>query len=88
MAKKKNTKKPLLWNVINILILFAISVFILNGAEGSALYAAVAALFFFSGIFLKRAYIFAGILILVAVTAFVVQGDIFESINFFINSKG
>ena len=88
MAKKKITAKPLYWNIIKLLILLAVSIFILNGAEGAALYSAVALLFFFSGIFLKRAYIFAGILILVAATAFIVQGDIFESIDFFINSRG
>jgi len=86
--KTKSTDKPVYWNIINLLILSAVSVFILNGAQNTALYAAVALLFFFSGIFLKRAYIFTGILILVAVTAFIVQGDIFESVNFFINSKG
>ena len=66
----------------------AVSVFVLQGAKGAALYASLALLFFFSGIFLKKAYIFTGIMILVAVTAFIVQGDIFEKIYFFINSKG
>lgn len=88
MKKAKSTDKPVYWNIINLLILSAVSVFILNGAQNAALYAAAALLFFFSGIFLKRAYIFTGILILVAVTAFIVQGDIFESIMFFINSTG
>lgn len=88
MAQTKNTRKPICWNIINLLILLSVSIFVLQGAKGAALYASLALLFFFSGIFLKKAYIFTGILILIAVTAFIVQGDIFESIDFFINSKG
>lgn len=87
MISKKSGK--IIWlSIVNLLILFSVSIFVLNGAQGAALYSAVAALFFFSGVFLKRAYVFTGILVLVVVTAFIVQVDIFETINFFINSKG
>ena len=87
MIAEKNGK-IVWWKVINLLVLFALSIFVLNGAQGAVLYSAVAALFFFSGIFLKKACFFTGILILIAAASMIAQGDIFENISFFINNNG
>ena len=80
-----------------MLILFALSVFVLNGAQGIALYSATALIFIFSGILLKRPYIFLGILIFVLILLFTMKDFVGYdengnksnglSFDFFINSN-
>ena len=88
MQQKKNSTEPACWKTVNWLILLLISIFLQSGVQGIELYAAVSLLFIFAGIFLKRTYIFWGILIFVFVLVFIVK-DSFDSdyFNFFINNN-
>lgn len=98
MQQKKNSKEPAHWKTINWLILLLISVFLLSGVQGIELYSAVSLLFIFAGIFLRRTYIFLGILIFVFVLVFTVKDSFGSSetdggnsdfyLNFFINGQG
>ncbi len=95
--KKRKNIKPVWWNILDILILSALSAFVLNGAQGAELYSALALIFLFSGILLKRTCIFLGILIFVLVLVFTVKDSLGINendsenngfnFNFFINSN-
>ncbi len=98
MTQEKSKKRRVIcWNIISLLILLAVSAFVLNGAQGVQLYSALALIFILSGIFLKRTYIFAGILIFVIVLVFTVKDSFGTNesgsennsfnFNFFINGN-
>ena len=73
------------------------SFLLINAEAGPLFYGLAAALFLCLGIFIKRAYVFLGILILVLVLVFIVKDGFFAdsagenggsfNFNFFINSN-
>ena len=88
MTQKKNRKRKICWNTLNLLTITAISVFLLNKGTDSAavLYALASSLFLFSGIFLKKTYTFLGIMIFILAFVFILKDSAFN-LDFFINSN-
>ncbi|MBO4699724.1 hypothetical protein J5690_08980 [bacterium] len=96
--ENKGGRKIIWWNTIKLLIILVLSFVLLNSGfrDSRFFYATVSALFLFSGIFLKRAYIFLGILILTLAFIFIAKDVIIPNtsedgnstfdFNFFINS--
>ena len=98
MIGKKSEERQLVWWNLIILLLMTVLSFVLINAEGGPLfYGLAAALFLCLGIFIKRTYVFLGILILVLVIVFIVKDGFFGTsadenggsfnFNFFINSN-
>lgn len=98
MIVKKSEKRQIVWwNLLTMIAMTGLS-FALVNAEGSFLfYGIIAALFVCVGIFIKRAYVFIGIMILMLVFVFIVKDGFFGTFsddagggfnfNFFINSN-
>lgn len=97
MRKKNEERQIVWWNLLTMLAMVGLSFALIN-AEGKALfYALIAALFLCVGIFIKRAYIFLGIMIFVLVLVFITKDGLFSSqddenssvfdFHFFINSS-
>ena len=98
MIGKKSEERPIVWwNLITLLLMIVLSFLLINAEVGSLFYGLVAALFICLGVFIKRAYIVIGILILVLVLVFIVKDGFFAdsadengssfNFNFFINSN-
>ena len=98
MIGKKSEERPVVWwNLITLLLMMFLSFLLINAETGPLFYGFVAALFICLGVFIKRAYIFIGIMILVLVLVFIVKDGFFAdsadenggsfNFNFFINSN-
>ena len=98
MIGKKSEERPVVWwNLITLLLMMFLSFLLINAETGPLFYGFVAALFICLGVFIKRAYIFIGIMSLVLVLVFIVKDGFFAdsadenggsfNFNFFINSN-
>lgn len=100
MTREKNGHRRILWwNFINLSVILTLSIVLLNADFNAqaVFYVTVSVLFLFSGIFIKRAYVFIGILIFALVFIFIAKDLIISSaseeensgfnFNFFINSN-
>ena len=97
MIGKKNEKRQIVWwNLLSMLAMTWLSFMLVNAEGGFLFYGMIAALFICVGIFIKRAYVFFGIMILMLVFVFIVKDGFFGSFsgenggfdfNFFINSN-
>ncbi len=98
MIGKKSEKRQIIWwNLITLLLMTLLSFALINAEPGPLFYWITAALFLCLGMFIKRAYIFLGIMILVLVFVFIVKDGFFGisddengssfNFNFFINSN-
>lgn len=97
IGKKSEERRIVWWNLITLLLMTVLSFVLINSEVGPLFYGIVAALFLCLGIFIKRAYIFIGIMILVLVLVFIVKDGFFGTsadensgsfnFNFFINSN-
>ncbi|MBR4531156.1 hypothetical protein IKO70_01945 [bacterium] len=97
IGKKSEERQIVWWNLITLLLMTVLSFVLINSEVGPLFYGIVAALFLCLGIFIKRTYVFLGILILVLVLVFVVKDGFFGTsadensgsfnFNFFINSN-
>ena len=66
MIRKKSEKRQIIWwNLLTMLAMAGLSFALINTEEGALFYGLIAALFLCVGIFIKRAYVFLGIMILV-----------------------
>ena len=100
MTSEKNSKKRIIWwNSINLLIILILSITLLKSDFGDPFhfYGLVAAIFIFSGIFIKRTFVFWWILFLTMLCIFIAkdviisdnpddEGKIFD-LKSFINSN-
>ena len=96
-GKKSEERRIVWWNLAILLLMTVLSFMLINAEAGPLFYGLAAALFLCLGIFIKRAYVFLGILILVLVLVFVVKDGFFAdsagenggsfNFNFFINSN-
>lgn len=88
MTQKKNKKRIIFWNTLNLLIIILISIVLLNNGTSNAriLYTLASSLFLFSGIFLKKTYTFLGIMIFILAFVFILKDSAFN-LDFFINSN-
>ena len=94
-GKKSEERRIVWWNLIILLLMIVLSFLLINAEVEPLFYGLVAALFICLGVFIKRAYIFIGILILVLVLVFIVKDGFFAdsadengssfNFNFFIN---
>ena len=97
IGKKSEERRIVWWNLIILLLMMFLSFLLVNAEVGPLFYGLVAALFICLGVFIKRAYIFIGIMILVLVLVFIVKDGFFAdsadengssfNFNFFINSN-
>ena len=97
IGKKSEERQIVWWNLITFLLMTGFSFALINTEEGPLFYGIVAALFLCVGIFIKRAYVFIGILIVVLVLVFITRDGFFSNssdenggsfnFNFFINSN-
>ena len=97
IGKKSEERQILWWNLIILLLMTVLSFVLINAESGPLFYGLAAALFLCLGIFIKRTYVFLGILIMVLVIVFVVKDGFFGTFadenggsfnfNFFINSN-
>ena len=97
IGKKSEERRIVWWNLITLLLMMFLSFLLVNAEVGPLFYGLVAALFICLGVFIKRAYIFIGIMILVLVLVFIVKDGFFAdsadenggsfNFNFFINSN-
>ena len=96
-GKKSEERQIVWWNLIILFLMMVLSFVLINAEAGPLFYWLAAALFLCLGIFIKRTYVFLGILILVLVLVFVVKDGFFGTsdtenggsfnFNFFINSN-
>ena len=97
IGKKSEERQIVWWNLIILLLMTVLSFVLINAESGPLFYGLAAALFLCLGIFIKRTYVFLGILIMVLVIVFVVKDGFFGTFadenggsfnfNFFINSN-
>ena len=97
IGKKSEERRIVWWNLAILLLMTVLSFMLVNAEAAPFCYWLAAALFLCLGIFIKRTYIFLGILILVLVLVFVVKDGFFAdsvdenggsfNFNFFINSN-
>ena len=95
--KKSEERRIVWWNLITLLAMTGLSFALINAEEGIMFYAIISALFLCVGIFVKRPYVFLGIMIFVLVLIFIVRDGFTSSqadengtgfnFNFFINSN-
>lgn len=88
---KKSGKIQFCTRAFVLLLMIALSVFLLGRPEGAVLYAAAAMLFLLAGFFMRRFYLFLGILIFAAVFIFTFKDELSGRMpggffNFVINS--
>ena len=96
-GKKSEGRRIIWWNLIVLLLMTTLSFVLINAEAEPLFYGIVAALFLCLGIFIKRTYVFLGILIVVLSLVLIMQGDFFGifsdgnfggfNFNFFINSN-
>lgn len=96
-GKKSEERRIVWWNLITLFLMMFLSFLLINAEAGPLFYWLAAALFLCLGIFIKRTYVFLGILILVLVLVFIVKDGFFAdsagenggsfNFNFFINSN-
>lgn len=94
---KSEKRRVVWWNLITLLAMTGLSFALINVEEGFMFYAIISALFLCVGIFIKRPYLFLGIMIFVLVLVFIVRDGFLASsddengtgfnFNFFINSN-
>lgn len=98
MIRKKSEERQIIWwNLLTMLAMTGLSFALINAEGGAVFYGLAAALFLCVGIFIKRAYVFLGIMILVLVVVFITKDGFFGTdgdenggsfnFNFFINSN-
>lgn len=97
IGKKSEERQIVWWNLIVLLLMTVLSFVLINAEAGPVFYVLAAALFLCLGIFIRRTYVFLGILILVLVLVFIVKDGFFGTsdaengssfnFNFFINSN-
>ena len=97
IGKKSEERQIVWWNLIVLLLMTVLSFVLINAEVGPVFYVLAASLFLCLGIFIKRTYVFLGILILVLVIVFIVKDGFFGdpadengssfNFDFFINSN-
>ena len=94
--KKSEERRIVWWNLLSLLAMTGLSFALINAEESFLFYALLSALFICVGIFIKRPYVFLGILIFVLVFVFIAKDGFFGifseggsgfNFDFFINSN-
>ena len=97
IREKSEERRIFWWNLFSMFAMVGFSFALINAEGGSLFYVLVAALFLCTGVFIKRTYVFLGILILVLVLVFISKDGFFGNsadengavfdFHFFINSN-